>query len=332
MNNRRPTGTDVARLAGVSKSAVSRVYAGGFVSEEARERIVEAARILKYRPNNTARSLTTNRSHLIGLAITGLDNQFYPLMVDLLHQALRDAGYRMVLFVTHGEADLDPVLDELLGYRLDGVILASSSHAARVGHECLEAGVPVVMLNNVDPEDRVPGVCTDNVAGAEEIARFLLDGGHRQLGVVSGLEESLAAAERAAAFSRIVEAHGEATVRTECGHFSEDGAYAAARLLLSGPNRVTALFCVTDFMAFFALAAARDLGLEPGRDVAIFGFDDDPISSWRAFQLATFRQPLEEMVATAVDMLAAQIRGQALPMGTRRLAGKIIPRLSASFA
>lgn len=329
MATRRPTGSDVARVAGVSKSAVSRAFTGGVVSDEARARILEAARILKYRPSNAARSLTTSRSRLIGLAITSLDNQFYPMMVELLHERLAAAGYRLVLFITHGDADLDPVLDELLGYRLDGVILASSSHASHVAAECLEAGVPVVMLNNVDPTGRLPGVCTDNEAGAREIARFLLDRGHRRLGLVTGLAESSAGEERSRAFADAVAKVGDATLRAECGYFEPERAYRAAWRLLDGPGRVDALFCVTDFMAFSALQAAGDLGLVPGRDVAIFGFDDVPIASWSSFGLATYASPLQAEVDAAVDLLLAQMEGRPFESTTVRIKGWLVPRASA---
>ena len=140
---RPPTGSDVAREAGVSKSAVSRAFTGGVVSAEARERILKAARKLRYRPSLTARSLTTSQSKLIGVAVTHLDNQFYPDIIERLSLRLGAAGFRIVLFVTRGDADLEPMLDELLGYRLDGVVLASSSMAAEVAAECLATGVPV---------------------------------------------------------------------------------------------------------------------------------------------------------------------------------------------
>jgi DNA-binding LacI/PurR family transcriptional regulator len=329
---RQSTGSDVARVAGVSKSAVSRAFTGGIVSDEARRKIMEAARILRYRPNYSARSLTTSRSHLIGLAITSLNNQYYPMMVERLHQQLGAAGYRLVLFITHGEADLDPMLDELLGYRLDGVILASSSHAARVARECLEGGVPAVMLINVDPEGRLPGVCADNAAGAGEIAAHLLAAGRRRLGLITGLDESSSGTERAQAFTRAVAQHPEAHLLTECGYYTEEGAYRAARSLLERPQPADALFCVTDFMAFSALQAVRDLGLVPGRDVAVFGFDDAPVARWGAFGLATYASPLEAMVDEVVRVLQEQMDGGPFEQGTVRIKGHLVLRESGGAA
>ena len=329
--NRRSTGSDVARVAGVSKSAVSRAFTGGVVSDEARRKIMEAARILRYRPNNSARSLITSRSRLIGLAITSLDNQFYPGMVEGLHQAAAAAGYRLVLFITHGEADLDPVLDELLGYQLDGVILASSSLATRVARECLAAGVPVVMLNNVDTEGQIPGVCADSDHGARSIAAYLLAQGRRRLGLITGLAESSSGVERAQSFTAAVAEHPDARLLTACGHFTAEGAYRAARSLLTLSEPADSLFCVTDYMAFAALQAVRDLGLQAGRDVAVFGFDDTPIAGWGAFELATYASPLQEMVDTTLALLLEQIEEGTRPVGTVRIKGRLVQRASAEL-
>ncbi|WCT76616.1 LacI family DNA-binding transcriptional regulator [Novosphingobium humi] len=330
MSSRRATGSDVARVAGVSKSAVSRAFTGGIVSDEARKRIMDAARILRYRPNASARSLITSRSRLLGLAITSLDNQFYPALVEQLHESAAAAGYRIVLFITHGEADLDPVLDELLRYQLDGVILASSSLATRVARECIEAGVPVVMLNNIDPEGKIAGVCADNAHGARAVAEYLLAQGRRRLGLITGLGESSAGVERAQSFMQAVAEHPQARLLTACGHFTAQGAYDAARSLLERDEPAQSLFCVTDFMALSALQAVRDLGLAPGRDVAVFGFDDAPIAAWGAFELATYASPLAAMVQATLALLQDQIEGGERCTGTLRLKGQLMVRASGS--
>ena len=132
----------MARRAGVSKSAVSRVFTGGSVSDETRTRVLKAASELRYRPSHSARSLKTNRSHLIGLAVTHLNNQFYPEVIETFSERLAREGCRLVLFITRGEAGLEPMIEELLGFGLDGVILASSSHSTEVAAECKHAAMP----------------------------------------------------------------------------------------------------------------------------------------------------------------------------------------------
>jgi len=117
------TSDDVARIAGVSRSAVSRTFTeGASVSEQTRRKVMSAARRLKYRPNLFARSLKTRRSFILGLAVSALDNQYYPDIVQRLSEEFAKSGYRLLLFITHGGTGHDPLLEELLKYRLDGLL------------------------------------------------------------------------------------------------------------------------------------------------------------------------------------------------------------------
>ncbi|MDE2339845.1 MAG: LacI family DNA-binding transcriptional regulator, partial [Alphaproteobacteria bacterium] len=225
--SRRPTGSDVARLAGVSKSAVSRAYTGGVVSEDAKIKIQEAAAALKYRPSHTARSLTTSRTRLIGVAVTYLDNQFYPEVVQTLADRLAALNYRIVLFITHGDENLDPVLDEILSYGVDGVVFASTSRSARIAVECKDAGVPVVMFNNIDPDVPVKCITATNDIGARAAAAFLVAGEHQRFGIISGLADSSTSIERCRAFSAEICAAGFTPPRQVEGYYTFDGAVQA---------------------------------------------------------------------------------------------------------
>jgi DNA-binding LacI/PurR family transcriptional regulator len=224
------------------------------------------------------------------------------------------------------------MLDELLGYRLDGVVLASSSMAAQVAAECLAIGVPVTMFNNVDPEGRAPGVCADNAHGAALAAKFLLAGGHRRSAVITGLAESTTSVERSEAFAAALVAGGGDAPRSLSGAFSFDGATRATRELLLGREPPDALFCVNDHMALAALQAARSVGREPGADISIIGFDNVAIGAWPAFSLTTCAQPIEAMIEETVARLLKGIAGNALPHDTLRLPGRLLVRRSARRA
>lgn len=325
----KATGSDVAKLAGVSKSAVSRAFTGGVVSDEARRRIFDAAKMLKYRPSNTARTLTTSRSRMIGLAVTHLDNQFYPEVVEKLSDRFARAGYRLLLFVTHGEADLEPVLDELLGYGLDGVVLASSSMASRVAAECSEVGVPVVMFNNVDPEGRQPGISADDVAGGALIARYLIAAGHRQTAVVTGLAQSSTSVGRLKGFRNEMMRAGLPEPLVASGQYTFEGALQATHDLLDMAQSPDGLFCVNDHMAIAALHVLHDRGLVPGRDISVVGFDNVAIARWPLLGLTTLAQPLDQMVEAAATALLGAIDGvRDLPEQTQ-LEGRLIVRSSA---
>ncbi len=331
--NRRPTGSDVARLAGVSKSAVSRVYTGGQVSEAARSKIIAAAAQLKFRPSHTARSLTTNRSHLIGIAVTYLDNQFYPEVVQKLSDCLAEGGYRIVLFITHGEDNLDPVLDEILSYGVDGVVFASSSRSAGVALECQNAGVPVVMFNSVDPQARVKSVAPANEIGARTAAAYLIAAGHTSFGLISGLEASTTSIERRVAFASEVARAGFEKPAIEPGHYTFDGAVQATRKLLSLAQPPDAIFCTNDHMAFAAIQTARsDFGRNIGHDLSIIGFDNVAIAGWPAFGLTTYEQPLGLMIDSIILYLTNAINGRAANNEPEIVEGALIVRTSARAA
>ena len=266
---------------------------------------------------------------LIGVAITHLDNQFYPEVIEKLSHRLSRSGFRLVMFVTHGEADLDPMLDELLGYRLDGIVLASSSLTARLARECLDAHVPVIMFNNIDPATRAPGVTADNAHGGALIARFLLAGEHRRFAVITGREESSASVERHRAFHDTIARAGHRPPVALSGEYEFEGAREATRRLLMRAEAPDAIFCINDHMAFAALQAARELGREPGRDVSIVGFDDVAVSAWPAFALTTYAQPIDAMIAHTAARIVDAIKGKAISTDTERLRGELMVRGSA---
>ena len=328
---KQPTGSDVAKRAGVSKSAVSRAFTGGSVSDEARTRIFDAARELRYRPSQAARSLKTNRSRLIGLTVTHLDNQFYPEVIEQISQAIADQGSRLVLFVTHGEAELEPMTDELLGFSLDGVILASGNLATEVASECMAASMPVIMFNNVDGTGRIPGISADNALGGQAIAEHFLERGHRRIAVITGVAESSTSCERTSAFCDTVVRAGLPDPVRLCGHYTQAGAASAMEALLLRADRPSAVFCANDHMALAAIETCRRMGLSPGKDIAIAGFDDVAIASWPSFSLTSYAQPVAAMVQACVMRLIDEIDGNSPDLTTVRLPGELMIRESSDF-
>lgn len=322
---------DVARLAGVSRSAVSRTFTeGASVSEETRRRVLDAARKLKYRPNLFARSLKTRRSHILGLAITALDNQFYPDIVQRFSEEFARRGYRLLLFITDGSTGHDPLLNELLKYRLDGLILASSSVSSALAEECIRAGVPVVMFNNVDPDSKVPSVECTNELGARTVAEFLIAGRHRRFGFIAGLQNDSTNYKRERAFTECLLAHGMQAPARQDGEFSFAGAVRATRNLLKLKQPPDAIFCTNDHMALAALQVAREeFGLRPGHDISIVGFDNAAVAEWPCFGLTTYSQPAADLVARTIEILQLSLAGDAPRHLSEQLPGDLIVRTSA---
>lgn len=314
------TAQEVARLAEVSQSAVSRSFTpGASVSEDTRSRVMVAARTLGYRPNAMARSLITRRSRIIALVMSYLDNQFYPLVIEKLSQKLQKQGYHVLMFISD-DTDTDGVLAEILQYQVDGVVMASVVLSPDLARRCARTGVPVVLFNRV-PDIRASArrttssVTSDNRRGGRLVAELLLARGHRRIAFLAGLEKSSTNLERERGFNDALAKAGASVYRRAVGHYSFARAQEAARALFTAPGeRPDAVFVANDHMAIAALDVLRqELGLRVPQDVSVVGFDDVPQASWGAYRLTTVVQSVEAMVDATTQLLHEQMQDDARP-------------------
>jgi DNA-binding LacI/PurR family transcriptional regulator len=329
---RRPiTAHDVAALAGVSQSAVSRAFTkGASVSAKTREKVERAAAALGYRPNMVARSLITRRSELIAVVVPSMANPFYSAMLEALSAAFIAVGYRILLFSTALDENSDPILEEVLRSRADAVVLVSSSLSSKFAEECQAIGLPVVLLNRRNASTSVSSVTSDNRLGTREIAAFLQAGGHQRLAFIAGQDTSSTSRDRQRAFGEALAEAGMAPPQVEHGGYTFEGAMAATRRLLAQADRPDAIFCANDIMALGAINVARhEFALKVGVDLSIVGFDDIALASWPEHALTTYVQPVDRMVERAVHIICAQLQDTATPAIQEELAGRLRVRSSA---
>jgi DNA-binding LacI/PurR family transcriptional regulator len=324
------TAHDVARLAGVSQSAVSRAFTdGASISSETRQKVVAAAGQLNYRPNLIARSMITRRSHIIGVAMTYLENQFYPAVLEALSAAFEAIGYRVLLFTAKPGEPSDPILEEVLRYRVDALVLASISLSSRFDEECRNAGIPVILLNRKTKSTSVSSVTGDNRNGARAIAAFLVAGGHERFAYVAGLRNSSTSRDREMGFTKYLVAQGRQPPVCVTGHYDFDKAAKAARGLFAERDRPDAVFCANDHTAFAVMGVAQACGLRPGHDVSIVGFDDVRPASWPMVDLTTFVQPIGPMVERVVSIVQSQLAHPDDPARQEVIPGTLVVRGSA---
>jgi len=302
---RPATADDVARLAGVSQSAVSRAFTpGASIATATREKVVAAAEQLGYQPNLIARSLISGRSNIVGVGIGNLENPAFAASLDALSLALAEAGLRLLLFTTNTRGQIETPIQEVLQYRLDALVLLSTALSPKLALQCRNAHVPIVLMNRTSAEPHVSSVNGDNLGGARAIAAFLLAGEHKRLAFMAGMEESSASHERERGFGAYLAEQGVGPPIREIGQFTHAGAAAAMRRLLNRTDRPDAVFCANDQMAVAAIDVARyEFGLEVGREISIVGFGDTPMASWPSFAITTFTQPTEAMVAAAMEII-----------------------------
>ena len=329
------TSLDVARRAGVSQSAVSRVFPpGASVSQSMTDRVLAAATELGYRPNVLARSMITGKSRLIGLVVAYLDNQFYPEILEKMSTSLQQRGYHVLVFMAQQTSgNIDSVLQEILDYQVDGIVLASVAMSSQLAEQCDAAGIPVVLFNRAQNDDSFSTVTSDNFAGGRALADFLVAGGHERIGYIAGWEGASTQRDREAGFRAGLADHGRRLFARGVGDFHTDRAAEAALAMFSGDRIPDAVFVANDHMAFAVMDVLRSrLGLSVPDDVSVVGYDDVQLAAWPSFDLTTVTQPSDEMVAETVAALMAQIEdGETAP---RRVLinGKLVVRGSARQA
>ncbi|TEA79971.1 LacI family DNA-binding transcriptional regulator [Allopusillimonas ginsengisoli] len=316
---RQVTLADVAALAGVSSSAVSRTFTpGASVGKKTRAIVLEAAKTLGYRPNAIARTLSTRKSRMIGIVVSYLHNQFYPTVIERLSQMLQLHGYHVLLFISSdtgtGEDGIDALLLDILQYQVDGIVLASTTMSSQLAAHCHAVGIPVVLFNRLAPVEEASTVTSDNLEGGRLAARTLIECGARRIAFVRGLEDSSTTQDREKGLKEELARHRKRLFGHICGEYDFDAAKAATRELFSLAKKPDALFVANDHMAFAVIDALRDMGHEVPRDVQVVGFDNVPQSAWGGYRLTTIEQNSELMARATVSILLEHLEtGDATP-------------------
>ena len=329
----RASSYDVAELAGVSQSAVSRAFTPGApVSPKMRARIEHAAATLGYRPNALARGLVTRRSGIVALVNGQFDNPFYARATQLLVEALDARGYHVLLFSVADDAAADAAVERVLDYRVDGVLLASAALSAPMAEACRRLGTPVLLFNRYSAAG-VGSVRIENRAGGALAAGHLVAAGHRRIAYLAGTAVDRTNRDREEGFRTALAHEGLEPVSRAEGGYRYEGGSAALEAILSASARPTAIFCASDLMAMGAIDAARyRFGLSVPGDLAIVGFDDLPIAAWPSYDLTTLRQPLARMASLAVERLLATIDDPARAAAPDLVVPELVVRGSAPMA
>lgn len=327
----RATSFDVAALAGVSQSSVSRAFTpGSNIAEDKRKRVIEAAAKLNYIPNSIASSLTTKRTNIVALILGNLANPFYVQVLHEFSRALQEIGRQVLIFTVENGQDCDDAILRVLGYRVDGVILTSAQISTRMTSICHDHGIPIVLFNRYVPGSDASGVRCDNTAGGRLIAEAFLAAGARSFGIITGDPRGTTSKDRVQGFvERLLEAGiGRNAIEEVPGESSYDGAQQAVLRLYRNRPGPEALFGVNDIMAMGAMDALRfRLGMRVPEDVMVGGFDDIADAKRPAYQLTTVRQPIKAMITEALSMLHLDDPERPIARGIDRpITGRLIWR------
>jgi DNA-binding LacI/PurR family transcriptional regulator len=301
--SRNITAREVADRAGVSISAVSRAFTdGASVAPATREKIMAAARALGYQPNVMARSLMTGRTELIGLVSNNFDNPAFMEIFDLFTRRLQDHGLRPLLANLSGNSDPQKAIAMLKQYKVDCVIVASSTVSPAFIEGCISARIPMVHAFG-KPSSKYPRhvVGADNAQGGKLAAKILLEHGYRNLAFLGGPQTASSTADRLRGFRAGLKDGNLAPI---CEVFAGSYSHQSGRgvmLELLNDAKIDAVFCGDDILAIGALDACKERGLSVPQDIGILGFNDIAMASWAAYDLSTIRQPIAEIIVAAVE-------------------------------
>jgi DNA-binding LacI/PurR family transcriptional regulator len=298
---------DIARLARVSHSTVSRALSGSRqVSPETADRIRKIAEQAGYRASAAARSLVMGHSKTIGVVVTSIADPFVAEVVRGIEDTSEERGYSVFLADSNADPDREVrVVRSFEERRVDGIIIPSSRVGARYLPLMDRMHVPVVLVNNQHPSEFAHAVLIDNVQASLDAVRHLIELGHRSIAYLGDRCGQQSDTERFAGYRKALDEAGmqvdpELVTR---GDGKPAGGELAMAELLALPKRPTAVFCYNDMSALGAMRQIRTLGLKVPEDISVVGFDDLYFSQYLEPPLTTVRQPMRQMGRMAMETL-----------------------------
>jgi LacI family transcriptional regulator, galactose operon repressor len=307
---------DVARAVGVSKSSVSRALndVPGGVSAEVAERVRRAVADLGYVPNAIAASLKHQKTRTVGLVLPDLGNPFFALVAAGIEAEISGAGYTLLIANTANDRDRETSLTRtLLERQVDALLIATTGPTGEHLRLALDRGVHVVLVDSHPKQLLTDCVMADNRRGAADATRHLLQLGHRDIGVISGLlANDSSALERLQGVKRALRAAGLelAASRSFSGDYTMASAEQGAHTLLERDDHPTALFVTNNLMTLGAMRAIAELGLRIPEDVSLVGFDDMDWYPVANPPITAVAQPAYEIGARAAQRLLLRIRSR----------------------
>lgn len=306
---------DVAELAGVSRSAVSRTYTeGASVSRKTREKVQKAADALGYSPNALASSLTTGRTKMIGLVSNNFHNPVFLEVFDLFTRGLHERDLRPLLVNLTDETDPEASIKMLRQYSVDGVIVASSTLPPAFATGFRDAGMPVVHSfgrHAASPSVDVLGI--DNIAAGQLAARTLVEHGYSDVGFLGGPPDATSTLDREKGFLSEIALHRGVTATTSFANAYSFEAGHAEMLDLLKSRPAQAYFCGDDVLSIGALSALQSAGLRVPEDVGLIGLNDMKMAAWANINLTTIHNPFSEIIAASIARVADLVADPRLP-------------------
>jgi DNA-binding LacI/PurR family transcriptional regulator len=325
---------NVAEAAGVSNATVSRVLANKpYVREEVRQRVLAVVKELGYQPSRVARSLRFQRSRLIGLIISDIQNPFFTSLVRAVEDVAHEHQYTVVLCNSDEDLEKEKLyIDLMQAEMVAGVLITSTSEVDSPCKKLIEIGIPVVAVDRRMVDLEVDTVVTDNVESTFALVSHLIADGHQRIGGIFATSTTTTGRERQEGYFQALQAQhlpvDPCLVRT--GLPKEDAGYFLAGELLDLPDPPTALFTANNLLTTGAIRAINERGLRIPGDIALGAFDE---MSWMSLikpSLTVIAQPTYELGQTATNLLLQRIKDKSRPRQEVVLKSELFVRQSCA--
>ncbi|MDR0388760.1 MAG: LacI family transcriptional regulator [Spirochaetaceae bacterium] len=331
-----PTIVDVARVAGVSKSTVSRAFtAPHAVSFHTLKRITRAAKSVNYTPNAIARAMITKKTGNIGFIIYNLQapaivNPFYGPILESVVEIMAREGYG--IFISSDSGLKNNPGELMLSKQVDGVILASRTNAAIVS-SFTGRGIPVVLLNYRFNRAGVYSVLSDDAGGIMNAVRYLFDAGHRHIGFIEGRFTRFIFRRRRQGFIDAMKASGLSIKPEFCAVVAPaiEDAFDSVYAMLGREKRPSVLLCTNDVVAVGAVKAALRRGLRVPEDISVVGYDNSELCTACQPALTSIDTNTRELGRKAVEYLLKQIEGKKPESTTATVETRLVERESVAI-
>ena len=333
MQVKRASIKDIARLANVSHSTVSRALSGSsLISAETALRIRHIAEDAGYRPSAAARSLVTSRTATIGVVVTSIADPFAAEVVLGIEDAANDHDYSVILANSNAQPEREvKVVRAFEERRVDGIIVTSSRVGAIYVEMLSQTRVPIVLLNNQHPSEFMHSVTIDNLAASFQAVRHLIGLGHRRVAYIGDRFGCQSDTDRFGGYRSALDLAYLPFLPEYVTHGNgkSEGGVSAMETLLGLPSPPTAVFCYNDMTALGAMSAIAARRLKVPDDLSVVGFDDVFVAQYSAPPLTTVRQPMRDMGRLALETLMKLLGGTGSQPNIK-VPGELIVRQSTA--
>lgn len=325
---------DVAKMTGVSISTVSRVMnSPNSVIESKRERVLEAVEQLKYQPNAFARGLIYKKSFTLGLLIPDIENLYYAGVIRGVQDACIKLGYSLMICNTDRDKErLLSYIDTFHEKQVDGVVLASDILYPEYYDKLVGCRIPFVLVSSHSDEYDIPSVEIDDEAAAYDAVKFLIELGHKEIGMIGfNHDNSIAGPPRYEGFIRALKEFGlERNIeKIKYANHRYEHAYQATHELFTDFPDLTAVFCVADEFAMGTISYLKDRNILVPGQVSVVGFDNLRMASMFIPKLTTIAQPIYELGYRGAEKLHELITTGSVELRREKMEHKLIVRESS---